>query len=108
MVALTRRRHAIEVARHVEHVGDDLEVNVRPPVAVLGRRADRRELLSSSDRLTDGETVERSALQMSVERIERERLVAGDLMPQDDDGSVVEAAGILEPMDHAVEGSIER
>ena len=53
-------RDAIEVAGHVEHVGDELEVQVRPPAAVDLRGPDFGRSVPAATGASDGQAVERT------------------------------------------------
>ena len=53
--ALAGQRTAIEVAGNVEHVGDDLEVHMRPPVAVDGRGANPADARAARDGLANAQ-----------------------------------------------------
>src|SRR5262249_49152576 len=91
--ALARRGDAVEVAGDVEQVRDDLEMQMRPPVAVLGRRADFGEALAYANLLSDRKALERASRQVPVQREELNGLItdrAVDRMSQNDDGPVVE------------------
>jgi hypothetical protein len=50
---LARANDAVHVARDVKEVGDELDVYVRPPVAVGGCAADAGEHRALRDRLSD-------------------------------------------------------
>src|SRR5579885_920341 len=104
--ALARTRHAGEIADEVEHIGDDLEMQVRGPAAVDAHLADPRESRSPRYRLALVQAVERGEAQMAVEGIEGERLVvfARDSMLQDDGRAVIERGGVvLEAVNDAIE-----
>ena len=76
-----------EVPVETEKVEDDLDVDVRPPVAVRGRRADRGEGLAGPDGLSGLEAGDRVRIEMAVER---EELRAGRrLVAEDDQRAVV-------------------
>src|SRR5262245_8002791 len=69
-LALAGQPHTREVAPQVEQVEDDLEVQVRRPVAVVRRRTNRADPLPARHRLPDPEAVERVKAQMAVQRVE--------------------------------------
>src|SRR6187455_3356396 len=97
-------RDTVEITRHLEHVRDDLHVDVRPPVAVCRRCTDRGEPLPRLDSLSDLQPFERSAIEVTVQRVETRRLIAGNVVTKDEDRSVVETLGrILEPVNNTVE-----
>ena len=64
---LARANDAVHVARDVKEVGDQLDVDVRPPVAVGGCAADAGEHRALRDRLSDPESLERVARQVPVQ-----------------------------------------
>ena len=79
---------------------------MRPPVAVVGRCADRAEAHALRHVHACVHARERLAIEVPVERVERHTRL---LVPQDDDGAVVVSCGrVLEPVHDAVERSMHR
>ena len=91
--ALARRADPVEVAVPVQHVRDDLEVDVGRPVAVAGRRADRADALSARDRRPGRQRPDRVGRQVAVERVEAGSVLGRVL--QDHRRPVVEPRGVV-------------
>ena len=102
-LARAGRRDARKLAVAVEHVRDDLEVNVRRPVAVARRGAhgsDPRALRDGSPR---GNAVDGFRREVTVQRVEHRR--ARRRVLQDDGRTVVEPRGVVA---RGVDASFER
>ena len=107
--ALAGAHRAIHVARHIEHIGDQLHVDMRPPVAIGRCAADACELRPFRDALADGEAVERIARQMAVERKELHRVGTARAVSQHDHRPIVViAVGALEAVHRAVQRRVQR
>ena len=92
-----------EVPVETEKVQDDLDVDVRPPIAVRGRGADGREGLAGPEGRSGHEAGDRIPVEMSVER--EEFLSGGDGVAEDDQRPVVLGRGVV---GDGVDGSVER
>ena len=92
-LSLARRADAVELAVPVQHVRHDLEVDVRRPVAVSGRRADRAHALPPRDLLARRQRLEAVGGQVAVQRVEAGRALRR--MLEDDGRSVVVARGVV-------------
>ena len=107
--ALTGANGTIHIAWHVEHVGDELHMNMRPPVAVRRCAAHARKLSAFRDFLADREACERITREMPVEREELNRIGAAGAMAQHNHRAVVViAVGVLKAMHHAVQWRVQR
>ncbi len=95
-----RRGHAGKIPVGVEGVGEDLEVDVRRPVPVLGRRSDRADARPALDCLAGRQARDRVATEVSVEGEEGRGVLRGVL--EDHRGPVVEARGVVA---HAADGA---
>ena len=91
--ALARRADPVEVAVPVQHVRDDLEVDVGRPVTVAGRRADRADALSARDRRPGRKRPDRVGRQVAVERVEAGSVLGRVL--EDHRRPVVEPHGVV-------------
>ncbi len=104
---LARRRHAGEVGVQLQQVRDDLQVQVRRPVAVGGRRPDRPHLLAGRNALPHVHPVQRANREVAVERVER-CAVAGRVPQHDHRPIVLPRRVVGERMHHAADGRIDR
>ncbi len=97
---LARQRASVEIAGDIQHVEDHLHVHVRPPAAVLLRRADFSKTFALRNVLADPKPRQRCAAQMTVQRIERR---ASRVVPENHNRPVIERMiRVLKAVDHAV------
>ena len=89
----------MELAVPVQHVGHDLEVDVRRPVAVSRRRPDRADALPAGDLLTRRQRLETVGSQVAVQRVEAGSALGRVL--EDDGRAVVVARGVVVDGVHA-------
>ncbi|GBF31601.1 hypothetical protein MnTg04_01562 [bacterium MnTg04] len=85
-------RNAGEVPLVIEHVGHDLEMQVRRPVAVARVGADPPYSLPSADLLSRLQAIQRGRAQVAVQGKE---LLAIGIVLQDNRGSVIEIASVV-------------
>ena len=101
--ALRRPRHAGEVGVEAERVGEDLQMEMRRPVSVLRRHAERGDPVAAAHLGADAEAVERRAAEVTVERVEG-RAVTG-LVAEHDHRTVVLRRIVVR---EGVHGAVER
>ena len=104
---LARRRHAGEVGVQLQQVRDDLQVQVRRPVAVGRRRPDCPHLFAGGDALPHLHAIQRANRQVAVERVKR-RAVARRVAQHDHRAVVLARRVVGERMHYAAEGRIDR
>jgi hypothetical protein len=92
--ALAGIRHAGEIAIQLEQIGDNLEMQMRRPVAIVRRRANAANLLAARYGLASMAAFERIFAQVAVEREESRAIIRR--MPQDHQRTVVQSRRVVD------------